>query len=332
VKCPRLPEIAFPGASDASDKVIFFKTWIVALEETMGQGRGSEVMRSPQSPKKKRHNRRGFRYIVRCSYSLNDRKRLLAHERLADLPLPPHTQYETCKRLDLFFGRLLSGPIKGTLLDAGCGRDFFTIEAARRGAQTVAVDIGPRLVDRVTRNCSCSGVVADVTVLPFKSNTFDVVISSEVIEHMREPSLAIAEMFRVTKSGGSLALSTPNKLWFPMIRLAEFLGIRKVRALENWIWPWTLIGWMRTIGFRVRAVIGFNFIPFIWPQLFGLVTFLDRLERLFPLAINIAILAEKPREHSQPPRKSAAYQNRALNNLRCKSTIVRFENRQSGSW
>lgn len=50
-----------------------------------------------------------------------------------------------------------------------------------------------------------------------------------------------------------------------------------------------------TSTIRHSDMLGFNFTPFFLPGLFGLVSRLDRLERLSPIAIKIAVVARKPR-------------------------------------
>ena len=53
---------------------------------------------------------------------------------------------------------------------------------------------------------------ADATKLPFKDNSFDVVICSEVLEHIPENRAAIAELVRVLKKGKKLVVSVPRFL------------------------------------------------------------------------------------------------------------------------
>jgi ubiquinone/menaquinone biosynthesis C-methylase UbiE len=46
---------------------------------------------------------------------------------------------------------------------------------------------------------------------PYKDNTFDMVLCSEVLEHLpHSPAPALAEMYRVTKNGGQVLITTPN--------------------------------------------------------------------------------------------------------------------------
>jgi ubiquinone/menaquinone biosynthesis C-methylase UbiE len=55
-------------------------------------------------------------------------------------------------------------------------------------------------------------LVGDLEDLPFKNNSFDTIICSEVIEHLLEPERAIREFERVLKSKGILVVTVPNPL------------------------------------------------------------------------------------------------------------------------
>ena len=72
-----------------------------------------------------------------------------------------------------------------------------------------ATDLHPRMlrvdVDPAARPDSLSSADG----LPFADNTFSVAVSQEVLEHLREPQLALAELARVVRPGGLLYLQTP---------------------------------------------------------------------------------------------------------------------------
>ena len=57
---------------------------------------------------------------------------------------------------------------------------------------------------------SASLVHGDAQQLPFADNSFDRIVSCETIEHLPDVRSAILEMFRVTRPGGKLFLTTPN--------------------------------------------------------------------------------------------------------------------------
>ncbi len=112
------------------------------------------------------------------------------------------------------------------VLDVGAGFGRHCFEVARRGATVVAIDYAQDEVE-MTRNTfgamieagevdagTFGGALrADATRLPFADNSFDHVITSEVLEHIQDDVAAIAEMVRVLKPGGILAATVPS--WLP---------------------------------------------------------------------------------------------------------------------
>jgi SAM-dependent methyltransferase len=60
---------------------------------------------------------------------------------------------------------------------------------------------------------SAKVVVGDALKLPYADETFDCVIASEILEHIPHDDVAIAELIRVLKAGGTLAVSVPR--WLP---------------------------------------------------------------------------------------------------------------------
>ena len=112
------------------------------------------------------------------------------------------------------------------VLDVGAGFGRHCFEVARRGANIVALDYAEDEVvgTRNTFGAMIAGneipaqryvgvLRGDGTKLPFADNSFDTVITSEVLEHIQDDVGAIAEMVRVLKPGGSFAATVPS--WFP---------------------------------------------------------------------------------------------------------------------
>lgn len=103
-----------------------------------------------------------------------------------------------------------------TVLEVGPGNGRYTLETARRVGSTgkvIAVDIEPKMIERVTQRAHAEGVtnlearVADVYNLPFKEGEFDAIDMIAVISEIPEPERAMREFYRVLKPFGTLAFS-----------------------------------------------------------------------------------------------------------------------------
>ena len=77
------------------------------------------------------------------------------------------------------------------MLDAGCGVGGVTRALVARGARVVALDIGPKLAAEARARCGCPAVVGTLAAPGFASNSFDVVFSSEAIEHTPDPRRSV---------------------------------------------------------------------------------------------------------------------------------------------
>jgi ubiquinone/menaquinone biosynthesis C-methylase UbiE len=91
--------------------------------------------------------------------------------------------------------------VKGTLLDVGCGWRPYEKTFFANAEKYVGLDY---LSDR-----SKPDVIGSAQAIPLPDNSFDTVTSTEVLEHVPDPLLAMREMRRVLKPGGYLILTTP---------------------------------------------------------------------------------------------------------------------------
>ena len=112
------------------------------------------------------------------------------------------------------------------VLDAGAGFGRHAFELARRGYRTVAID---RAADEMEATLATLAAMAetgeveeknvvgvlrgDATALPFPDGFFDAVITSEVLEHIPDDTGALAELRRILRRGGLLAVTVPA--WLP---------------------------------------------------------------------------------------------------------------------
>lgn len=99
------------------------------------------------------------------------------------------------------------------VLDVACGTGVAAVTAARLGARATGLDFTPELLERARANSQLAGVEidwheGDAEKLPFENETFDVVLSQFGHIFAPRPEVAMAEMLRVLKRGGTIAFST----------------------------------------------------------------------------------------------------------------------------
>ena len=119
------------------------------------------------------------------------------------------------------FSRIAISP-GDRILDIGCGSGRHMAETVRRpGTLTIGTDINRKdLLDARSRMAFLGEKgeirgkwdlgITDITGLPFPDNTFDLVICSEVLEHIPDHRTAVSELVRVLKPCGDLIVSVPN--------------------------------------------------------------------------------------------------------------------------
>lgn len=204
--------------------------------------------------------------------------------------------YDTIKRVKVFFDECLKNEdLRGKqLLDAGCGTGWFSQKAAERGAIVTSMDLGENLLNEVAKKCETKRVVGSILEIPFNDNTFDYVISSEVIEHTPDPYVAIKEIYRVLKPGGIMVLSTPNQFWKWTLWIANKFNLRPYQGLENWSSYFKLKNECIKNGFIIEEIKGVHIIPFVHPITYRINDFFHRWNKILsPFMVNLVIKARK---------------------------------------
>ncbi|MGH9463503.1 MAG: class I SAM-dependent methyltransferase [Vicinamibacteria bacterium] len=196
-------------------------------------------------------------------------------------------------RLHWFAYELDRLPIEGeTVLDVGSGLGYFSRLVAARGGHPISLDIAGELLRQRKDSTMC--VQGSALNLPFPDGTFPVVVSSECIEHTPDPLLAIREMVRVLRPGGSLVLSTPNWVWRWSATVAGTLGIRKFSGIENWLRRRQVRRSLREMRAEIVADHGLYLVPFQIKPLWPLLEWInEKGQALRPLMINQCWVARK---------------------------------------
>lgn len=111
------------------------------------------------------------------------------------------------------------------LIEAGCGNGVFSMEAARRGYDVLALDMGEANIEKARKRsvmCGIRGVsfeMADVRFLDEHHDLllrFDTAVSLETLEHILDDRKFMRDLARCLKPGGRLLLTTPNADYIPI--------------------------------------------------------------------------------------------------------------------
>ena len=114
-----------------------------------------------------------------------------------------------------------------SILEAGCGEGF--VISKLNADLGVGLDINFEALQWAKNNWdNVFFIQGDIFHLPFKDSTFDLVLSLEVLEHLKEPREALSELLRVAKSG--VVVSVPHE---PFFRIGSLLRGKYIRTLGN---------------------------------------------------------------------------------------------------
>ena len=115
---------------------------------------------------------------------------------------------------------------RSKVLDLGCGNGISARLLNQAGFDVVGTDISPLFLQdaRAWENPKLRYRVCDVMELPFESESFNVICSNELIEHLPDVETALTEMVRVVCKGGRIVLSGPN-LCSPLIPFLDWLNL-----------------------------------------------------------------------------------------------------------
>jgi SAM-dependent methyltransferase len=98
------------------------------------------------------------------------------------------------------------------VLDAACGEGYGTAMMAEAGASlVVGVDRDSEVIEHARSRYGLEFKQGDVCELPFEDGSFDLVVSFETIEHVKDGERVISEFRRVLAGDGLLVISTPHK-------------------------------------------------------------------------------------------------------------------------
>ncbi len=165
--------------------------------------------------------------------------------------------YDDKRRMDpVEFERLLGwifhyGKVAGHVLEVGCGTGFFLVPLAQRlpGGYCYGIDIADAMLAQASAKAKDKGLgnfflaKADAHYLPFKEDSFDFVLMSQVLHYFQDMRRVAADVHRVSKPGARLLVITTSHpqlrsqvdlAFFPGVStrdVARFLSLEETRHL-----------------------------------------------------------------------------------------------------
>ena len=120
------------------------------------------------------------------------------------------------------------------VLDVGCGQGYIAFKLTGLvcedcSLQLTGIDNYKPAIDFANARKGfldrgdCRFELMDACNLKFEKDFFDIVICSQVIEHLKNPQLAVKEIYRVLKKGGMAIITTPNKREDGLTKFAKFI-------------------------------------------------------------------------------------------------------------
>ncbi len=152
-----------------------------------------------------------------------------------------------------------------SVLELGCGTGYFTRELARSGADIIAIDVSPELLEFARANYSAPNVhyqIQNAYALSYSDAVFDSVVGSSVLHHL-EIKEALRNIYRVLKLAGTIYFTEPNML-NPQIAIQKNISWIK-RKLgdspdETAFFRWPLRRLLEQTGYRDVRIDPFDFL------------------------------------------------------------------------
>jgi len=160
----------------------------------------------------------------------------------------------------------------GEHIDLGCGSGYLMAKIAQRGYTASGVDLSPRFLDIARKKLTHYKLnyrhLKEVDLqqpLPFGDNQFNLITSSDVIEHLEKPLEMLNEAHRLLRNKGYFIASTNNSLsiwWLIKFFVEKILRRKPYHPVDEWFTPRRLVSLCRRSGFKVLELRGTYFFPY----------------------------------------------------------------------
>lgn len=160
-------------------------------------------------------------------------------------PGVPNDLFVAHRSIYAFFARHCAGHV---VLDAGCGTGYGSFDLARSGARSVlGIDVDPLSVRYARRHFAAPNLrfeVRDCEALPHTGPPFEVVVTSNMLEHLRDPLAFLAAVRARLTAEGILIVAVPPILGTEDLRVHEHIHYhRSNHPVDGWLGIFAGDGW-----------------------------------------------------------------------------------------
>jgi 2-polyprenyl-6-hydroxyphenyl methylase/3-demethylubiquinone-9 3-methyltransferase len=194
----------------------------------------------------------------------------------------PECTYASDYLLPILKELLAEFPAGSVVADAGCGNGSLLAALGRADWKMYGLEISESGLDQARAKYPqiqfhSIDLMQGVYMLPMTGNC-DVVISTEVVEHVFLPRIFAKNCWYLLKSGGTLIISTPYHGYFKNLVLAlsdkldaHFTALWDYGHIKFWS-KRTLTQLLRETGFEIRQVRGAGRVPYFWKSMIVVAT------------------------------------------------------------
>lgn len=180
------------------------------------------------------------------------------------------------KRINIYcqkrFIRIIRKYSRGKILEVGCGTGY--AQSKIRG-KPIGMDITLSMLKKNKNIAVC----ANAEYIPFKDNTFDILYSINMLEHVENPINVVKECKRVLKKNGIIILITPNGDMEFALDIAEKLKLKLPEGFHKFFKLKNLVKIFNKNKIKILSAEKF----ILFPAESGLISrFFEKLEKIFP--------------------------------------------------
>lgn len=169
--------------------------------------------------------------------------------------------------MDRFHGKLIDAIRTlrpDSILDVGCGEGRTTdLVCEALGVRVVGVELESVALAKRSGLQPVTFALGSAYQLPFRSSSFDLVLATEVLEHLDTPAGAVLEAARVARR--ACVFTVPNEPWFRGANLARGAYIAQLGNTPGHIQNWTIGTFRRFLG-----TMGFSSVSVHWNQIWSM--------------------------------------------------------------